>query len=81
MPIRTQVKMPQFGETVREGTVVSWLKNVGDLVDQGEALCEIATDKVETQLESPVAGRVVEIAVVEKETVAVGVILCKIEAG
>ncbi|WP_433534999.1 2-oxoglutarate dehydrogenase, E2 component, dihydrolipoamide succinyltransferase [Micromonospora sp. CA-249363] len=68
----TAVKMPALGESVTEGTVTRWLKQVGDTVEVDEALLEVSTDKVDTEIPSPVAGTVLEIKVAEDETAAVG---------
>ncbi len=68
----TTVTMPQLGETVTEGTVLRWAKQVGDSVAEDEVLVEISTDKVDTEVPSPAAGVVLEILVPEGETVAVG---------
>ena len=68
----TTVTMPQLGETVTEGTVLRWAKQVGDTVAEDEVLVEISTDKVDTEVPSPAAGVVLEILVPEGETVAVG---------
>ena len=67
--------LPQLGETVTEGTVTRWFKKVGDTVAADEMLLEISTDKVDTELPSPVAGVITEIRVQEGETVPVGAIL------
>ena len=78
----TTVSMPQLGETVTEGTILSWVKQVGDTVSEDEVLVEISTDKVDTEVPSPAAGVVLEILVPEGETVPVGTDLCVIgEAG
>ena len=69
------VKMPALGESVTEGTVSSWLKAVGDSVEVDEPLLEVATDKVDTEVPSPVAGTVLKILVPEDETVDVGTVL------
>ena len=66
------VQMPPLGESVTEGTVTRWLKQVGDRVEADEPLVEIATDKVDTELPSPVAGTLLEITVAEDETAEVG---------
>ena len=66
------VNMPPLGESVTEGTVTRWLKQVGDRVEQDEPLVEIATDKVDTEIPSPVAGTLLEISVAEDETAEVG---------
>jgi len=75
----TSVKMPRLGESVAEGTVGAWLKNEGDLVERDEALAEVITDKINAELPSPVAGRLVKILVGTDETVAVGVDIALIE--
>ncbi len=77
----TAVTMPQLGETVVEGTIVKWLKGVGDAVERDEPLFEISTDKVDTEVPSPVAGTLQEIKVQEGETVNVGTELAMIEEG
>ena len=74
-PDTVAVTMPQLGETVAEGTVLRWLKQVGDTVQDQEPLLEIATDKVDTEVPSPGAGVLVEIVVGEDTTVAVGTVL------
>src|SRR5919108_1424777 len=68
----TTVTMPQLGETVVEGTIIRWLKHEGEQIDQDEPLFEISTDKVDTEVPSPVAGTLAEIKVKEGETVSVG---------
>jgi pyruvate dehydrogenase E2 component (dihydrolipoamide acetyltransferase) len=75
------VTMPQLGETVVEGTITKWLKKEGENVDRDEPLFEISTDKVDTEVPSPLAGKLVEIKVQEGETVSVGTELAMIEAG
>ena len=64
--------MPALGESVTEGTVTRWLKNVGDTVAVDEALLEVSTDKVDTEIPSPVAGILLSIDVPIDSTVAVG---------
>src|SRR2546425_11731764 len=73
--------MPQLGETVVEGTITKWLKKEGDTVERDEPLFEISTDKVDTEVPSPIAGKIVEIKVPEGETVQVGTELALIESG
>ena len=68
----TSVTMPALGESVTEGTVTRWLKAVGDEVAVDEPLLEVSTDKVDTEIPSPVAGTVLEISAAEDETVQVG---------
>src|SRR5262245_13203516 len=67
----TNVIMPQMGESVAEGTVVRWIKKVGESVDRDEPLFEISTDKVDAEIPSPAAGVLAEIRVKEGETVPV----------
>jgi len=74
----TEVTLPALGESVSEGTVSRWLKNVGDHVDTDEALVEVSTDKVDTEVPSPVSGTVLEIRVEVDETVPVGSVLAVI---
>src|SRR3954447_17141990 len=71
----TEVKLPALGESVTEGTVTQWLKSVGDEVAVDEALLEVSTDKVDTEIPSPVAGTLLEIRADEDETVEVGAVL------
>src|SRR2546430_1163823 len=73
--------MPQLGETVVEGTITKWLKKEGDTVERDEPLLEISTDKVDTEVPSPVGGKVVQIKIPEGETVSVGTELAIIESG
>ena len=75
----TTVTMPQLGETVVEGTIIRWLKQEGEHIDQDEPLFEISTDKVDTEVPSPVAGTLTEIKVQEGETVSVGTELAVID--
>ncbi len=77
----TSVVLPALGESVTEGTVTRWLKNVGDTVQADEGQLEISTDKVDTEIPSPVSGVIEEILVSEDETVEVGAILAKIGDG
>jgi len=77
-----QVIMPQLGETVAEGTVTAWRKKVGDRVEAGEALFDVSTDKVETEVPAPASGVLTAILVPEGSTVKVGAALATIgEAG
>src|SRR3954465_15171853 len=77
----TPVKLPELGESVTEGTVTRWLKSVGDEVAVDEPLLEVSTDKVDTEIPSPVAGTLLEIKVNEDETVDVGAELAVIGSG
>ena len=77
-----QVTLPQLGESVTEGTVVRWLKQVGERVEADEPLLEVSTDKVDTEIPAPTGGVLLEIKVAEDETVEVGAALAVIgEAG
>jgi len=75
------VSLPALGESVTEGTVTRWLKNVGDRVEVDEPLLEVSTDKVDTEIPSPVAGVIESILVQEDETVEVGAPLVLIGTG
>ncbi|MCZ4559935.1 2-oxoglutarate dehydrogenase, E2 component, dihydrolipoamide succinyltransferase [Rhodococcus sp. IEGM 1401] len=77
----TPVTMPELGESVTEGTVTRWLKAVGDEVAVDEPLLEVSTDKVDTEIPSPVAGTLLEISAEEDDTVAVGGQLAVIGSG
>ncbi|MEV8025592.1 2-oxoglutarate dehydrogenase, E2 component, dihydrolipoamide succinyltransferase [Microbacterium sp. NPDC080220] len=77
----TSVVLPALGESVTEGTVTRWLKKVGDSVQADEGLLEISTDKVDTEIPSPVSGVIEEILVQEDETVEIGAVLAKIGDG
>ncbi len=72
----TPVNLPALGESVTEGTVTRWLKQVGDTVAVDEPLLEVSTDKVDTEIPSPVAGTLLEINAEEDDTVEVGAQLC-----
>src|SRR5829696_8500212 len=74
----TEVNLPELGESVTEGTVTRWLKQVGDEVAVDEPLLEISTDKVDTEIPSPVAGVLLEIKANEDDTVEVGAVLAVI---
>jgi 2-oxoisovalerate dehydrogenase E2 component (dihydrolipoyl transacylase) len=74
-----QIKMPQLGESVTEGTVDKWLKHEGDFVKRDEPLVEVVTDKVNAEIPSPFEGKLVKIVVTEGETVRVGAMLAQIE--
>jgi pyruvate dehydrogenase E2 component (dihydrolipoamide acetyltransferase) len=76
----TDVLMPQMGESIAEGTIVRWIKKVGDKVDRDEPLFEISTDKVDAEIPSPAAGTVADIRVKEGETVPVNSVVATIAA-
>ncbi|MGJ9426125.1 2-oxoglutarate dehydrogenase, E2 component, dihydrolipoamide succinyltransferase [Nesterenkonia halotolerans] len=76
-----EVTLPQLGESVTEGTVTRWLVEVGDTVEVDQPLLEVSTDKVDTEVPSPVAGTIQEIKVSEDETVEVGAVLALVGSG
>src|SRR6266487_1977447 len=73
------IKMPELGESITEGTITRWLKHEGDQVQADEPLFEVSTDKVDTEVPSPVAGVLTSIKVREDETVEVGAELAEID--
>jgi pyruvate dehydrogenase E2 component (dihydrolipoamide acetyltransferase) len=75
------ITMPQLGETVTEGTITKWFKQVGDAVAADEVLFEVSTDKVDSEVPSPAAGTLTEILVPEGETVEVGAVLARVGDG
>jgi len=74
------VELPQLGETVTEGTITQWFKNVGDAVALDEPLFEVSTDKVDTEVPAPIAGVLQEIRVEEGDTVDVGTVVAVVGA-
>src|SRR5256885_9327165 len=70
--------MPQMGVSVAEGTVVAWRVEVGDRIEADETICEISTDKIDTEVPAPTSGVVAEIIVPVDATVAVGTVLARI---
>ncbi|GAB3692358.1 2-oxoglutarate dehydrogenase, E2 component, dihydrolipoamide succinyltransferase [Corynebacterium nasicanis] len=77
----TDVEMPELGESVTEGTITQWLKQVGDTVEVDEPLLEVSTDKVDTEIPSPVAGTLLEILADEDDTVDVGAVIARVGSG
>ena len=77
--MRFEVKMPRLGETVDEVALLEWLVAVGDQVEEGAELVLVETDKVETEVPSPVAGTVVELRVAEDAEVVTGQVICVIQ--
>ena len=69
------ITLPQLGETVTEGTITKWFKKVGDTVAADEPLFEVSTDKVDTEVPSPISGTLTEIRVAEGDTVPVGTVI------
>ncbi len=76
-----EIEMPKMGESVMEGTIIKWYKKVGDTIKKDETIFEISTDKVDTEIPSPVEGTLAEVLIGEQETVAVGTIVAKISTG
>ena len=77
----TDVVMPQMGESIVEGTLTKWLKKPGDRVERDEPLFEISTDKVDTEIPSPAAGRLSEVVVAEGQTVGINTVVARIDDG
>src|SRR6266496_4899350 len=75
----TEIKMPKLGESVTEGTIGKWLKRPGERVEKYEALLEVTTDKVDTEVPAPESGILREIAVPEGTTVRVGTLLAVLD--
>ena len=75
------VTMPAMGVSVAEGTVVAWRVGVGDRIEAEQTICEISTDKIDTELPAPVGGVVAEILVSVDQTVDVGVVLARVAVG
>src|SRR6266404_7994707 len=75
----TEIVMPQMGESIAEGTITKWMKNVGDHVDRDEPLFEISTDKVDAEIPSPAAGTLTEIRFKEGETVEVNTVVAMLD--
>jgi pyruvate/2-oxoglutarate dehydrogenase complex dihydrolipoamide acyltransferase (E2) component len=76
---KIEVLLPQWGMGMNEGTITSWLKNVGDTVAEDESLAEVEAEKVEETLEAPASGTLAEIVVPEGETVEVRTVVAYIE--
>ncbi len=76
-----EIQMPQLGETVTEGTITKWLKEVGDEISEDEAIVEVSTDKVDSEIPSPVSGTITEIKAEEGDTVDVGAVLAIVGDG
>ena len=77
--MKFEMVMPKMGESITEGTVLKWLKGVGDTVEKDETILEISTDKVDSEIPTPVPGTIIEILATENETVDVGVAIAIIE--
>src|SRR5882672_1710061 len=77
----TDVIMPQMGESIAEGTLIKWLKKVGDTIKRDEPIFEISTDKVDAEIPAPAAGVLTEIRVQEGETVPINTVVAIINGG
>ena len=75
-----EFKMPKMGESISEATIINWLKNVGDYIEAEETLLEVATDKVDSEVPSPVSGTITEIRFQKDDVVTVGTVLALIDA-
>src|SRR3989442_14826158 len=75
-----QITMPEMGESVTEGTILEWLKQVGDQVEVDEGIVEVSTDKVDAEIPSPASGALTKILVEPDETVPPGAVLGRIQA-
>jgi len=78
---RFEIKMPKLGESITEGTILSWSVKVGDIIQEDDVLFEVNTAKVSAEIPSPVAGKVVEILFKEGDTVAVGTVVAVVDMG
>lgn len=78
---RFEIKMPKLGESITEGTIVSWSVKVGDVIQEDDVLFEVNTAKVSAEIPSPVAGKIVEILFKEGDTVAVGTVVAVVDMG
>jgi len=72
------VIMPKLGESITEGTILEWKKNIGDNIDRDETLLEISTDKVDSEIPSPAAGKIIEILYKVNDVVDVGTVIARI---
>jgi pyruvate dehydrogenase E2 component (dihydrolipoamide acetyltransferase) len=72
------VIMPKLGESITEGTILEWKKSVGDMIDKDETLLEISTDKVDSEVPCPAAGKVLEILYKVNDVVAVGEVIARV---
>ena len=78
--MKQDMVMPKMGESITEGTIIRWLKKVGDTVDKDEIILEISTDKVDSEIPTPIAGTIVEILASEGDTVEVGKVIARIDS-
>lgn len=76
-----EVKLPAMGDTVEEAEILTWFKSEGEWVEEDEALLEVATDKIDTEVPSPATGTLAKILVRPGDAVAVGTVIAEIERG
>jgi 2-oxoglutarate dehydrogenase E2 component (dihydrolipoamide succinyltransferase) len=76
----TEIIMPKMGESIMEATVLNWLKQPGDYVEMDEFILEVATDKIDTEVPSPVAGVLKQILIQEGQIATIGKAICVIDA-
>jgi pyruvate dehydrogenase E2 component (dihydrolipoamide acetyltransferase) len=77
--VNREVRIPKWGLTIENMTIASWLKQVGDEVKQGDAICEVDTDKAEAEVESPADGTIIELCVEEGDECTVGQVIAVLE--
>jgi 2-oxoglutarate dehydrogenase E2 component (dihydrolipoamide succinyltransferase) len=77
--MKQDMVMPKMGESITEGTIIKWLKQLGDTVEKDEIVLEISTDKVDSEIPTPVSGKIVEFLANENDTVEVGKVIARIE--
>jgi 2-oxoglutarate dehydrogenase E2 component (dihydrolipoamide succinyltransferase) len=77
--MQVEIIMPKMGESIQEGTILRWVKNLGEKIEKDETLLEISTDKVDSEIPSPVSGIVAKVFAKEHDTVLVGTIIAYIE--
>jgi len=77
--LSVEIKVPELGENITEGTIVHWAKKAGENISKGETLVEVMTEKVNIEVECPVSGKITEILYSEESVVKVGEIIARIE--
>lgn len=78
--MRHKVKLPKLGDTTKTVLITEWLRSVGDVVDVGTPIVEVETDKITTEVASPVSGRIVELVVGLQDEVDIGECICVVES-
>lgn len=76
----TTIKLPKLGESITEATILSWMVEEGDVVEEGQVILEVATDKVDSEVPAPASGEIMEISAAEEEVIKVGKVIGKIKA-